>query len=88
MTFLTLFVVIPVLMLLCLWLARNDSQVRLVMVVGSTALLALASYLVFAFVDARQTMPATQYPFLFGTAFHGLNLCIYSIGLVLTALPS
>ena len=68
MTFLTLFVVIPVLMLLCLWLARNDSQVRLVMVVGSTALLALAIYLVFAFVDARHTMPATQYPFLFGTA--------------------
>lgn len=68
MTFLTLFVVIPVLMLLCLWLARNDSQVRLVMVVGSTALLALAIYLVFAFVDARQTMPATQYSFLFGTA--------------------
>ena len=68
MTFLTLFVVIPVLMLLCLWLARNDSQVRLVMVVGSTALLALAIYLVFAFIDARETMPATQYPFLFGTA--------------------
>ena len=68
MTFLTLFVVIPVLMLLCLWLARNDSQVRLVMVVGSTALLALAIYLVFAFVDARHTMPATQYPFLCGTA--------------------
>ena len=68
MTFLTLFVVIPVLMLLCLWLARNDSQVRLVMVVGSTALLALSIYLVFAFLEARQTMPATQYPFLFGTA--------------------
>ena len=68
MTFLTLFVVIPVLMLLCLWLARNDSQVRLVMVVGSTALLALSVYLVFAFLEARQTMPATLYPFLFGTA--------------------
>ena len=46
MTFLTLFVVIPVLMLLALWLARNDSQVRGVMVVGSTALLALSIYLV------------------------------------------
>ena len=66
MTFLTLFVVIPVLMLLCLWLARNDSQVRLVMVVGSTALLALAIYLVFVFIDARETMPATQYPFRYG----------------------
>ena len=79
MTFLTLFVVIPVLMLLCLWLARNDSQVRLVMVVGSTALLALSVYLVFAFLEARQTMPATQY--------HGLSLFIYFIEQVLTALP-
>ena len=77
MTFLTLFVVIPVVMLLALWLARNDSQVRGVMVVGSTALLALAIYLVLAFVNARETMPAEQYPFLFGTAipwFEPLNI--------------
>ncbi len=68
MTFLTLFVVIPVLMLLGLWIARNDSQVRGVMVVGSVALLALAVYLVFAFLGARETMPAEQVPFLFGDA--------------------
>jgi NADH-quinone oxidoreductase subunit M len=68
MTFLTLFVIIPVLMLLCLWLARNDSQVRIVMAVGSSALLALSIYLVFAFISARHTMPAFQYPFLFGDA--------------------
>lgn len=77
MTFLTLFVIIPVLMLLCLWLAKNDTQVRMVMVVGSTALLALAIYLVIAFVDARETMPATEYPFLFGDAipwFKSLNI--------------
>ena len=77
MTFLTLFVVIPVLMLLCLWLARNDSQVRGVMVVGSTALLALSIYLVFAFVHARETMTADQNPFLFGAAipwFEPLNI--------------
>ncbi len=55
-------------MLLALWLARNDSQVRGVMVVGSTALLALSIYLVFAFLEARETMPAEQYPFLFGDA--------------------
>ena len=64
-------------MLLALWLARNDSQVRGVMVVGSTALLALAIYLVLAFVNARETMPAEQYPFLFGTAipwFEPLNI--------------
>ena len=53
-------------MLLALWLARNDSQVRGVMVVGSTALLALAIYLVFAFLEARETMPAEKFPFLFG----------------------
>ncbi len=77
MTFLTLFVVIPVLMLLALWLARNDSQVRGVMVVGSTALLALSIYLVFEFVHARETMSAEQAPFLFGTAipwFEPLNI--------------
>lgn len=68
MTFLTLFVVIPVVMLLGLWIARNDSQVRGVMVVGSVALLALSVYLVFAFLGARETMPAEQYPFLFGDA--------------------
>ena len=68
MTFLTLFVIIPVVMLLCLWLAKNDTQVRIVMAVGSTALLALAIYLVFAFIGARETMPAEKFPFLFGDA--------------------
>ncbi|MGI6232324.1 MAG: complex I subunit 4 family protein [Prevotella sp.] len=66
MTFLTLFIVIPVLMLLCLWLARNDKQVRGVMAVGSTALLLLSVYLVFAFIEARTTMPSDKFPMLFG----------------------
>ena len=39
MSILTLFVVIPVLMLVGLWLSKNDNQVRGVMVVGATALL-------------------------------------------------
>lgn len=68
MTFLTLFVIIPVVMLLCLWLAKNDSQVRIVMAAGSTVLLALSVYLVFAFLEARETMPAEKFPFLFGDA--------------------
>lgn len=77
MTFLTLFVIIPVLMLLCLWLARNDTQVRIVMTVGSTALLALSVYLVIAFIGARETMSAAEHPFLFGDAipwFEPLNI--------------
>lgn len=40
MSILTLFVVIPVLMLFGLWLARNIEQVRGVMVAGSSCLLA------------------------------------------------
>ncbi len=77
MTFLSLFVVIPIVMLFCLWIARNDSQVRGIMVVGSVALLALAIYLVFAFVGARETMTAERFPFLFGDAipwFEPLNI--------------
>ena len=52
--FLSSFVFVPLLMLLGLWLARNINQVRGVMVAGSVALLALAVYLVFAFLDARE----------------------------------
>ncbi len=77
MSFLSFFVIIPILMLLCLWIARNDSQVRGVMVVGSVALLALSIYLVFAFIGARETLPSTEYPFLFGDAipwFEPLNI--------------
>ena len=77
MSFLNLFVIIPVVMLLCLWLARNDKQVRIVMAVGSTALLGLAIYLVFAFLAARETQSAEQVPFLFGEAipwFEPLNI--------------
>ena len=53
MSILTLFVVIPVVMLLGLWLARNDNQVRGVMVCGASALLALAIYLTVAFIQQR-----------------------------------
>ena len=66
MTYLTLFVVIPVLMLLGLWLARNDNQVRGVMLAGATALLGLSVYLVFDFIGTREFMPADQYPMILG----------------------
>ena len=66
MTYLTLFVVIPVLMLFGLWLAKNDNQVRGVMVAGATALLGLSIYLVFDFVATREVMPADQYPMILG----------------------
>ena len=53
MSILTLFVVIPVLMLLGLWLSRNLNQVRGVMVVGSSCLLALSVWLTIAFLQMR-----------------------------------
>ena len=53
MNILTLFVVIPVLMLLGLWLSRNLSQVRGVMVAGSTCLLALSVWLTIYFIQQR-----------------------------------
>ena len=62
---LSIFVIVPLLMLLGLWLARNDKQVRGVMVAGASVLLALSIYLVFAFLEARETMPADQVPMLF-----------------------
>lgn len=64
MNFLSIFVLIPLLMLLGLWAARNLNQVRGVMVVGSTALLALAVYLVFAFLDARALDPTSEMLFV------------------------
>ena len=47
MNILSLFVLIPVLMLLGLWIARNLNQVRGVMVAGASALLALSIWLTF-----------------------------------------
>ena len=53
MSILSVFVLIPALMLLGLWLAKNLNQVRGVMVAGSTALLALSIWLTFYFIGQR-----------------------------------
>lgn len=53
MNFLSLFVLIPLLMLLGLWLARGIKGVRTVMVVGSSALLLLAAYLTVIYLADR-----------------------------------
>lgn len=47
------FVVIPLVMLGMLFLCRNMNQIRTVAVVGSTALVALAVYLVIDFLHLR-----------------------------------
>ena len=53
MSILSLFVVIPALMLLGLWLAKNLNQVRGVMVAGASCLLALSVWLTIYFVQQR-----------------------------------
>jgi len=53
MSILVLFVAIPALMLLGLWLARSLNQVRGVMVVGASCLLALSVWLTVYFIQQR-----------------------------------
>ena len=53
MNILSLFPAIPLLMMLGLWISKNIRQIRTVMVAGSSVLLALAVYLVFAYLGMR-----------------------------------
>lgn len=53
MNFLSLFVAIPVLMMLGLWISRNIMQIRMVMVAGASLLLALAVALVVLYLGER-----------------------------------
>ncbi len=53
MNILSLFPLISLVMMLGLWIARSENQIRGVMVAGSSALLGLAIYLVFHFLGLR-----------------------------------
>ena len=80
MSILTLFVVIPVLMLFGLWLARNIRQVHGVMVAGSTALLALSVWLTIAFIQMRQAGHTEAMLFMYNAPwFKPLNIA-YTVG--------
>ena len=54
------FIIIPLLMLLCLWLARGIKAVRGVMLAGSSALLITAISLVVVYLKARQAGAAAE----------------------------
>lgn len=60
MNILSLFVLIPLLMLLGLWIARNVNQVRGVMVAGSSILLVLAAYLTVSYIGQRHAGATTE----------------------------
>ena len=80
MSILTLFVVIPVVMLLGLWLARNDNQVRGVMVCGASALLALAIYLTVAFIQQRSLGNDAAMLWTYSTSWFPSLHINYSVG--------
>lgn len=80
MSILTLFVVIPVLMILGLWFAKNLRQVRGVMVTGASALLLLAIWLTVTFIQMRHAGNTDAMLFTYSVPwFAPLNIA-YSVG--------
>ena len=80
MNILSLFVLIPLLMLLGLWIARNVNQVRGVMVAGSTLLLALAAYLTVSYIGQRHVGATAEMLFTDSIVWYApLHIC-YSVG--------
>lgn len=80
MSILSLFVVIPVLMLLGLWIARNLNQVRGVMVAGSSCLLALSIWLVVAFINERHMGNTDAMLFTYSVAWFKPLHISYAVG--------
>ena len=80
MSILTLFVVIPVLMLLGLWFSKNLAQVRGVMVAGASALLVLAIWLTVTFIQMRHAGNTEPMLFTYSVAWFPSLHIAYSVG--------
>lgn len=80
MSILTLFVVIPVLMLLGLWFSKNLDQVRGVMVAGASALLVLAIWLTVTFIQMRHAGNTDPMLFTYSVAWFPSLHIAYSVG--------
>lgn len=80
MNILSLFVLIPLLMLLGLWLSRNLNQVRGVMVAGSSLLLILGVYLTIDYLGLRHAGATEEMLYTDSYTWYApLHIC-YSIG--------
>jgi NADH-quinone oxidoreductase subunit M len=93
MNILLLFVAIPLVMLLALWLSRSLAQIRGVMVAGSSLLLALAVYLTLDFLALRRAgetaemLYTANYPWY--TPMHiGLSLGVDGISVAMLLLSA
>ena len=80
MNILSLFVLIPLLMLAGLWLARTLNQVRGVMVTGASLLLTAAVWLTVAYIGQRNAGAAQEMLFTDSITWYApLHIC-YSVG--------
>ncbi len=80
MSILSVFVLIPALMLLGLWLSKSLNQVRGVMVAGASCLLALSIWLTIYFVQQRAAGNTAEMLLTYSTPwFKPLNIA-YSVG--------
>ena len=80
MNFLSLFVLIPALMMLGLWVSRNMNQIRVVMVAGASALLALSVGLVFLYLGEREAGNTAEMLFTDSRVWYAPLNIHYAIG--------
>ncbi len=80
MNFLSLFVLMPLLMMLGLWAARNVNQVRAVMVTGASVLLALSCALVVLYLRERSVDASSEMLFVDSRVWYAPLNIHYSVG--------
>ncbi|TWV14684.1 NADH-quinone oxidoreductase subunit M [Bacteroidaceae bacterium HV4-6-C5C] len=80
MNLLSIFVLIPMLMLLGLWLSRNIRQIRAVMVVGASALVVAAVALTVAYLNARHAGATEEMLFRADIPWYPALNIQYSVG--------
>ena len=80
MNFLSIFVLIPLLMLLGLWLSRNIAQIRAVMVAGASALLLSAIGLTIIYLQTRHGGATDEMLFRAETVWYPALNIHYSVG--------
>lgn len=80
MNILTLFILIPIVMLLALWACRSTSQIRVVMTSGSILLLTLAVVLTVSYTNLRASGADAEMLFTDSISWYApLNIC-YAVG--------
>ncbi|MDR3339043.1 MAG: NADH-quinone oxidoreductase subunit M [Candidatus Symbiothrix sp.] len=80
MNILSLFVAVPVLMIVLLFLCKEMKQIRTVMVTGASALLVLAATLTVMFIKERAALPDVEMLFVSSTIWYAPLNITYAVG--------